>query len=470
MALTVFSAVPSRRAASETPADRDRVVDLVRAVSLVMVVAGHSIMAVVAWPGGVPVLGNLLAAYPWTQILTWVLQIMPLFFFAGGAASAISWDRHRARGGQYPAWIWARADRLLRPAFVYLVVAGVVAAVVTALAPPAASEPLMNLLTQLLWFLGVYLIVTALTPLFVPTTPVRAALVVLALLAACGLVDVARFFAGIPAVVGLLNFVIVWTVPAYLGSMRSHGVIARAPRWAIALVALACVGANLALIAHGPWPLSMVGMPGAEVSNMAPPTVVLALHSVVLVCVVTLLDGPLQRLAAVPAVWRPATWVNLVAMTIYLWHLPVLVAVTTLAHTLSLDRPVRLGDDGWPVPDGWGYLLGSLVLWAVYAVGVWAVVRLMWPFEHAPLLWWDAAPRSTAPSLRTATWVAALGCVGVGASTLVLSGTGLAGFPWRIVDYAGLPLSAAGAIIALLGSGLAIRWAGAPRREVAAAS
>lgn len=464
MALTVFSAVPSRRAAAETPADRDRVVDLVRAVSLVMVVAGHSIMAVVAWPGGVPVLGNLLAAYPWTQLLTWVLQIMPLFFFAGGAASAISWDRHRARGGEYPAWIWARADRLLRPAFVYLVVAGIVAAVVTAFAPPAASEPLMNLLTQLLWFLGVYLIVTALTPLFVPTTPVRAALVVVALLAACGLVDVARFFAGIPAVVGLLNFVIVWAVPAYLGSMRSHGVLARVPRWAIALVALSCVGANLVLIAHGPWPLSMVGMPGAEVSNMAPPTVALALHSVVLVCVVTLLDGALQRLAAVPAVWRPATWVNLVAMTLYLWHLPVLVAVTTLAHTLSLDRPVRLGDDGWPVPDGWGYLLGSLVLWTVYAVGVWAVVRLMWPFEHAPLVWWDAPPRSTAPSLRAATWVAALGCVGVGVSTLVLSGTGLAGFPWRIVDYAGLPLSAAGAIVALLVSGLAIRWAGAPRR------
>ncbi|HET7899970.1 MAG TPA: acyltransferase family protein [Candidatus Nanopelagicales bacterium] len=466
MALTVFAPVPSRRAAAQTPEDRDRVVDLVRAVSLVVVVAGHSIMAVVAWPGGVPLLGNLLAAYPWTQALTWVLQIMPLFFFAGGAASAISWDRHRARGGEYPAWIWARADRLLRPAFVYLAVAGVIAAVVTAVAAPATSEPLMNLLTQLLWFLGVYLIVTALTPLFVPTTPLRAALVVVALLLACGTVDASRFFAGIPAVVGLLNFVIVWAVPAYLGSMRSHRVLDRVPRWVVGLVALVCVALNLVLIAHGPWPLSMVGMPGAEVSNMAPPTVVLALHSVVLVCVVTLLDGPLARLASVPSVWRPATWVNLVAMTLYLWHLPVLVAVTTLAHLLGLDRPVRLGADGWPVPDGWGYLLGSLLFWAVYAVGVWAVVRLMWPFEHAPLVWWDAAPRSRAPSTRTASSVAAIGCVGVGISTLVLSGTGLAGFPWRIVDYAGLPLSAAGAIVALLLSGLAIRWAGAPRSRM----
>ena len=97
----------------------------------------------------------------------------------------------------------------------------------------------------------------------------------------------------------------------------------------------------------------------------------------------TLLDRSLARFASHEPVWRRATWVNLVAMTLPLAP-AVLVAVTTLAHVLSLDRPVRLGDDGWPVPDGSGYLLGSIVFWAVYAVGVWAVARLMWPFEHAP--------------------------------------------------------------------------------------
>jgi len=45
---------------------------------------------VIAWPDGVPVLGNLLAAYPWTQALTWLLQIMPLFFWAGVASAALA--------------------------------------------------------------------------------------------------------------------------------------------------------------------------------------------------------------------------------------------------------------------------------------------------------------------------------------------------------------------------------------------
>ena len=191
--MKVFAPVPAQRAVEATPPDRDRVVDAARAVSLVVVVAGHSIMAVVAWPDGVPVLGNLLAAYPWTQALTWVLQIMPLFFVAGGAANALSWERHRARGGDYATWLWARADRLLRPAWVYLAIMAVIATAVTLLAPARTAEPLMVLVTQLLWFLGAYLLVTALTPLFRARTPAHGAAVATALVSACGLVDAARF-------------------------------------------------------------------------------------------------------------------------------------------------------------------------------------------------------------------------------------------------------------------------------------
>ena len=461
--MRVFAPVPAQRAVEATPPERDRVVDAARAVSLVVVVAGHSIMAVVAWPGGVPVLGNLLASFPWTQALTWLFQIMPLFFVAGGAANALSWERHRARGGEYATWLWARADRLLRPAWVYLAITAVVATVVTLLAPSRTAEPLMVLVTQLLWFLGAYLLVTALTPLFPRTTPGRAVFVTLALITACGLVDAARFAWGLPEAVGLLNFVLVWTVPAYLGSLRAHGTAARFPHWQVVLAIVAALTVNAVLIQQGPWPVSMVGMPGEPVSNMAPPTVVLAIHSFVLAGVLTCLSAPLARLLERPAVWRPVTAVNLVAMTLYLWHLPVLVAVTTLGHALHLERPTALDADGWPVPDGWGYAVGSLVFWSVYAVGVWAVVRLMWPFEHAPLWWWDSPPRASAPSPGTAAWCAAVGTAGVGASTLVLSATGLAGFPTKVVAYAGLPLNSAAAIAVLVGSGAIIRWAGSSR-------
>jgi fucose 4-O-acetylase-like acetyltransferase len=461
--IRVFAPVPAQRAVEATPPDRDRVVDAARAVALLVVVAGHAVMAVVAWPDGIPRLGNLFAAFPWTQALTWVLQIMPLFFVAGGAANALSWDRHHARGGTYAAWLWGRAQRLLRPAWVYLGIMGVVATLVTVFAPADVAAPLMVLTTQLLWFLGAYLLVTALTPLMRATTPVGGALVTLALVAGCGAVDAARFLLGAPEAIGLVNFVLVWTVPAYLGSLRAHGTLARYPwPWLVGTAVLA-TAVNATLITYGPWPVSMVGMPGEPVSNMAPPTVVLALHALVLALLLTLADAPLRRLLARDAVWRPVTAVNLCAMTLYLWHLPVLIALTVLARALGLDRPVGLDGSGFPVPDGWGYLGASLVFWAAYGVGVWAVVRLMWPLEHAPLPWWDAAPRTRAPRRRTATVAVAVGSAGVGVATLVLSGTGLAGFPTRWIDYAGLPLNAAVAIGVLLASGALIRWAGAPR-------
>jgi hypothetical protein len=421
-------------------------------------------MAVVAWPDGVPRLGNLLAAFPWTQALTWLLQIMPLFFFAGGAASTLSWDRHAARGGSYAAWLWSRADRLLRPAWVYLAVMSVVATLVTLLAPSEVAAPLMVLTTQLLWFLGAYLLVTALTPLFAATTAVRGAGITLGLVAACGLVDAARFLWGWPEVIGLVNFVLVWTVPAYLGSLRAHGTFARIPWPALVGALVAALAVNATMIKYGPWPVSMVGMPGEPVSNMAPPTVVLAIHAAALVCVVTLADPLLRRLLSVPAVWRPVTGINLCAMTLYLWHLPVLIAVTTLGRAVHLERPVGLDASGFPVPDGWGYGWGSLVFWSVYGVGVWAVVRLMLPFEHAQLPWWDSPPRVRTPrSATSAAVVACLGTVGVGVASLMLSATGLAGFPTRVLVNAGLPLNAAGAIALLAVSGAAIRWAGADR-------
>jgi hypothetical protein len=184
---------------------------------------------------------------------------------------------------------------------------------------------------------------------------------------------------------------------------------------------------------------------------------------VILCCLVTLFDAALVRLAHAPRVWRLVTAVNLAAMTLYLWHLPMLISVTVLGHALHLERPTALDGNGWPVPAGWGYLLGCLVFWAVYGVAVWAIVRLMWPFEHAPLWWWDSPPRLAAPSARAASVVACLGTVAVGVSGLVLSACGLAGFPTRVVMYAGIPLSAAAGMALLLVGGAAIRWAGASR-------
>ncbi len=459
----LFVRVPAVDAASATPADRDRVVDGVRAFALIVVVAGHGLMGVVAWSADGPHLGNILSALPALKGITWVLQVMPLLFFAGGAANAISWDRRGVKNDTYAQWLWARAARLLRPAWLYLAACALIAAIVSLFTTAAYSDALLSVITQLLWFLGVYLVVTALTPLFTILSPLRATSLVIGLVLLSGLVDVARFHWGWPMAIGIVNFVIVWCVPTYLGALRSRGILRQVPAVALVIVAVVALGTCALLIRLGPWPLSLIGLPDEPIGNMAPPTVILALHSVVWVCVITLFNGPLIALMHRAAVWQRVVGINLCAMTLYLWHLPVLVAVTVVLHLVHLDRPVTLRADDLPIPDGWAFWFGTLGFLAVFAVGVWAVVRLMWPFEHAPLPWWDSPPRSVAPHGTLASVLALVGTVGVGICTLVISGTGLAGFPTRVVQFAGIPLNAAVAIVLLVASGALIRYAGSPR-------
>lgn len=466
MSGNLFLPVPSKKAAKETPSDRDRIVDAARGISLVIVVAGHAMMGVVTWQYGIPKVGNLLAAFPWTQALTWVFQIVPLFFFAGGAANAMSWDRHAGRGGTYAEWMWARAERFLRPIWSYLIIMGIVAAIVTALAPSRVAAPLMLLTTQLLWFLGSYILVTALTPVFKPTSALQGGVRTLSLLVACGLIDVLRFFQGFPNAVGVANFALVWMVPAYLGSLWARGTFKKYSYTFLIAALVFNVSANALLIRFGPWPVSLVGMPGDPISNMAPPTVVLAVHCVNWVLVVALLRKPLTRVLARESVWRRVTWVNLVAMTLYLWHLPMLVLLIVISHFFGMDRPTRLGASGYPVPDGWNYAIASIGFWFIFAISVWLIVRLMWPLEHARLAVWDWPSRTFPPKASVATWVCSLGVVGTGVGLLMLSATGLGGFPFRIVHYVKLPLNSALAMVLLLLSGFAIRWAGAPRSDL----
>jgi hypothetical protein len=53
-------------------------------------------------------LADLLEVAPWTQWLTWIFQVMPIFFVVGGFANAASWESARARGLGCSAWVSRR--------------------------------------------------------------------------------------------------------------------------------------------------------------------------------------------------------------------------------------------------------------------------------------------------------------------------------------------------------------------------
>ncbi|WP_327117702.1 acyltransferase [Streptomyces sp. NBC_01341] len=325
-----------RELAGATPVTRDRYIDLLRVVSLGTVVLGHWLMAAVT-TGGVD---NLLAVVPGLQPLTWLLQIMPVFFFVGGFSHALSYRsllRRRPEGSTdpvYAAFLRARLQRLLRPTMVFVLVWGAAALVLQLLGSGGGLTGVtLRLVTQPLWFIGVYLAMVAFTPALLGLHDRYGWGAFAALASAAVAVDVLRFAAGVPYV-EFLNFAFVWLAVHQLGFLRADGRIARP-----ALLAGAGLTAAVALVALGPYPLSMVGMPGEKISNMAPPTLALLCHGLWLVGAVELLRARGARLVARPRVRATVVAANGVAMTAFLWHLTAMLGVYGAMLALGVPLP-----------------------------------------------------------------------------------------------------------------------------------
>jgi hypothetical protein len=302
------------RETGSTPG-RDRYVDLLRVLSLGVVVLGHWLMAVVAvGEDGVARAGNVLAVVPALQPATWLLQVMPVFFLVGGFSHAVAWASVRRRGGRYADFVRSRAGRLLRPTAAF---AGVWLVVALGIEAAGADRGVLRLATRVvaqpLWFIGVYLGVVALAPMMLRLHRLagrRAPLVPAALGAAAVAVDVARFAYDVPFV-GFANVAFVWLAVHQAGFLYADGTPRRRDRRTGLVLTGAGLVATVALTASGGYPVSMVGVPGERVSNMSPPTVALLACAVLQIGLVLLARGPVTRwlrrvVAVAPAVDRGA--------------------------------------------------------------------------------------------------------------------------------------------------------------------
>jgi len=153
--------------ARATPADRNRVIDLMRVVALMCVVVGHWLMqGVFVDAEGSPHRQGLLDMAPWSHPLTWLLQVMPIFFLVGGYSNALSWRRAVADGTTYGSWLYRRTRRLTSPLLPLLVFWTIVAPLAGVL---SLNQDWLRIAGRAslvpMWFLATYLVVVALVPL-----------------------------------------------------------------------------------------------------------------------------------------------------------------------------------------------------------------------------------------------------------------------------------------------------------------
>ena len=188
--------------ARATPSTRDRYVDFLRVAALVAVMLGHFLMAgVVRDQAHELVVTNTLVQVPVARLLTWVLQVMPVFFMVGGFSNATSLASLRRRAGDrhvYADFVFVRCRRLLEPTAAF-VAFGVLAAALVEIAgtPDRTVEFAFRLIGQPLWFIGIYLIVIAFAPMMLTLHERHGVRVVVVLAVLVVLVDVARLSFGL---------------------------------------------------------------------------------------------------------------------------------------------------------------------------------------------------------------------------------------------------------------------------------
>ena len=151
--------------AAQTPASRNRYVDFLRAASICIVIVGHWLMATVYYVDGELTTEHVFRVIPATQWLTWIFQVMPVFFIVGGYSNAVSLESAKRNNIGYAGWLSGRLNRLSVPVLI-LILAWTVIALLMRLAGYEAATIQLTTRVALIptWFLAIYIMVVILAP------------------------------------------------------------------------------------------------------------------------------------------------------------------------------------------------------------------------------------------------------------------------------------------------------------------
>ncbi|MEV1129103.1 acyltransferase [Agromyces sp. NPDC049794] len=393
---------------------RDSSVDAIRVVLLVVVFGLHAMMfGVTMGPEG-PVLENALANQAWFGPVSWVVQIMPLFFIAGGFSSFHHWRSMRSRGAAPAEYVRGRLGRLVRPliAVVAVVATGLVALSLAGVPADVVATAGFRV-GQPLWFLAVYVGLSALVPLMVRAHERARVLTPLALLAAVVAVDVTRLSTGIEAI-GLANLLLVWLLVQQLGFHLADGGLDRLSRrtlWGIAAGALALLAV---LTVVGPYPVDMY-------ENLNPPSVGLVVLGVAQLALFQLARPRLRAWVQRADASRAIAAIGDRAMTIYLWHMPMLVALAGVLLVANATFGFALPE---PMSFAWW---ASRPLWlGVGAAVVVPAVLVFARFERGRRMSRAGSPSASTAVLGASGWWTAIDAVSgtAGVAVVLVMGFG----------------------------------------------
>lgn len=359
---------------ARTPTHRDRAIDGLRALALLAVPAGHWLLGGFTLDsGGALHNASPLATFGFFAPVSWVLQMLGVFFLVGGYASVLSYRRRTSTTG---AWLRGRMVRLGRPVLGVTAVWAAMIPVLYALGVPGDTlHTASTLVIQPLWFVGVYAVVTALTPYCVRLAKRLGGWAAAPLLVSVAVVDFLRYgpYAdAVPSWLSLLNILPGWLFAYQLGVSWGEGRIGK--RGGRLLLGGGSVLFAVLLTAFH-YPASMVGVPGEARTNSHPPSLLVLALAAAQSGAAILLRDRIARFLRRPVVWAPVVVINLSAMTILCWHQTAMLAAAVPASFTGAVPGLTTG------PDSLGWILARLAWMPVFAALLVLIARYARRFE-----------------------------------------------------------------------------------------
>lgn len=343
--------------------ERDIYVDFLRSFSLVIVVIWHWVFTLLVVSENTVSPTNPIGDTAGMWLATWVLQVMPVFFFVGGFAHRRAFDNYTK--GTSRRFLRRRSRRLLYPTFGLIAFWITLGLLIDSFAHPEWVWSAVMLVLSPLWFIGVYETLVLLTPIAIRAHWRWGEIVPVFLFGAAGAFEVLRFTYGLEWA-AWVNFFVIWGFAHQLGFFYDRLIpSSRRVGWMFFWAGLFSLGA---LTNTGLYPRSMVGVPGERFSNMGPPTITVICLVILQVGLVILLrDWVLEKLRTSSRWQRWFHRVNNNAMPLYLFHTTGMAAVVALFDVLLDYRPPSQPTLEWWITRPLWLVLPALATWPIIA-------------------------------------------------------------------------------------------------------
>lgn len=218
---------------------------------------------------------------------------------------------------------------------------------------------------------------------------------------------------------GWSNYFWVWLAMHHLGfAWRDERLGSPGQLLALSACALAVL---CGLIFLGPYPIPMAGSPGEEVSNTLPPKITLIALGVFQFGLLMALEKPMRRLLERGRLWAGTVLINSMIMSVYLWHMTVLVGLMALLYLAGgFGFGLAVGSPEW-------WLTRPLWL-AVLALLLIPVALVFSPLERLSFASEDrppGAPRLVIGAVLAGLGIALTSLLGLDGNILEPSNTGI---------------------------------------------